>query len=77
MREAGNNASVGGASINNGPWGRTELLVPNVEAVQEFQVIANNPPAEYRRSPGAMAGIITRGGTGGRRVIQIGGTYIF
>ena len=43
VRQTGNNASVDGASVNNGPWGGTVLLVPNVEAVQEYQVIANNP----------------------------------
>jgi hypothetical protein len=63
VRETGNNASIDGASINNGPWGGTVLLVPSVEAVQEFQVIANNPSAEYGRNAGAMVSIITRGGT--------------
>src|SRR5205823_4280651 len=52
-----------GASINNGPWGGTMILVPNVEAVQEFQVIANNPSAEYGRNSGAMVSVITKGGT--------------
>ena len=63
VRDTGNNASVDGASINNGPWGSQVLLVPNVEAVQEFQVIANNPSAEYGRNSGAMISIITKGGT--------------
>ena len=63
VRETGNNATIDGASVNNGPWGGTVLLVPNVEAVQEFQVIANNASAEYGRNAGAMVSIITRGGT--------------
>src|SRR5438093_5916305 len=63
VRETGNNATVDGASINNGPWAGTMLLVPNVEAVQEFQVIANNPSAEYGRNSGAMVSVITKGGT--------------
>jgi hypothetical protein len=63
VRESGNNASIDGASINNGPWGGTMILVPNVEAVQEFQVIANNPSAEYGRNSGAMVSVITKGGT--------------
>ncbi len=58
---AGNNAMVDGASINNGPWGGTMLIVPNVEAVQEFQVIANNPSAEYGRNAGATVSVITEG----------------
>ena len=63
VRETGNNAMVDGASINNGPWGGTMLIVPNVEAVQEFQVIANNPSAEYGRNAGATVSVITKGGT--------------
>jgi hypothetical protein len=63
VRETGNNASIDGASVNNGPWGGTLILVPNVEAVQEFQVIANNPSAEYGRNAGAMVSVITKGGT--------------
>src|SRR5207248_6945614 len=63
VRDSANNASIDGASINNGPWGGTMIIVPNVEAVQEFQVIANNPSAEYGRNSGAMVSIITKGGT--------------
>ena len=63
VRETGNSASIDGASINNGPWGGTMLIVPNVEAVQEFQVIANNPSAEFGRNAGATVSVITRGGT--------------
>lgn len=63
VRESGNSASIDGASINNGPWGGTVLLVPNVEAVQEYQVVANNPSAEVGRNSGATVSIITKGGT--------------
>ena len=63
VREGGNSASIDGASINNGPWGGTVLIVPNVEAVQEYQVIANNPSAEVGRNAGAIVSIITKGGT--------------
>ena len=63
VRETGNNAMVDGASINNGPWGGTMIVVPNVEAVQEFQVIANNPSAEFGRNAGATVSVITKGGT--------------
>src|SRR5262249_47830847 len=62
VRDTGNNATIDGASINNGPWGGTVLLVPNVEAVQEVQVIANKPSAEYGRNAGAMVSIITQRG---------------
>jgi hypothetical protein len=63
VRETGNNAMVDGASVNNGPWGGTMLIVPNVEAVQEFQVIANNPSAEFGRNSGTTVSVITKGGT--------------
>ncbi|MFB3852793.1 MAG: TonB-dependent receptor domain-containing protein [Vicinamibacterales bacterium] len=63
QRGSGNSATIDGMSINGGPWGGTVLLVPNAEAVQEFQVIANNQSAEYGRNSGAAVSIITRGGT--------------
>lgn len=63
VRESGNNATIDGASINNGPWGGTVIIVPNVEAVQEYQVIANNPSAEYGRNSGVTVSVITKGGT--------------
>ncbi|MEX2271383.1 MAG: TonB-dependent receptor [Vicinamibacterales bacterium] len=63
VRQSGNNATVDGASLNGGPWGGTMLVVPNVEAVQEFRVVTNNPSAEYGRNSGAMVSVITKGGT--------------
>lgn len=63
VRQSGNNATVDGASLNNGPWGGTVLIVPNVEAVQEFRVVTNNPSAEFGRNSGAMVSVITKGGT--------------
>jgi hypothetical protein len=49
-RESANNAMVDGVTISNNAWGGTVLLVPNAEAVQEFEVIANTP----RLSSGAI-----------------------
>jgi hypothetical protein len=63
VRQSGNSASIDGSSIDGGPWGGTILLVPNVEAVQEYQVIANNPSAEFGRNAGATVSVITKGGT--------------
>lgn len=63
QRGGANNATVDGVSINGGPWAGTVLLVPNVEAVQEFRVIANNQSAEFGRNTGAAISIITKGGT--------------
>lgn len=63
MRSGANSAYVDGMSINANPHAGTVLLVPNVEAVQEFQVITNNPSAEHGRNVGASVNIVTRGGT--------------
>jgi hypothetical protein len=63
QRESGNNAMVDGITISGGPWGGSMLVVPNVEAVEEFQIIVNNPSAEFGRNAGAAVSIVTRGGT--------------
>jgi hypothetical protein len=63
LRGSANNATVDGASVNNGPWGGTVLIVPNAESVQEFRVISNNLSAEYGRNAGAAVTVITKGGT--------------
>lgn len=63
QRSGANNAMVDGLSINGGPWSGTVLLVPNTEAVQEFQVVSNNPSAEFGRNSGAVVSLVTRGGT--------------
>jgi carboxypeptidase family protein/TonB-dependent receptor-like protein len=68
-RSSGNNAMVDGVTISGGPWGGTVLILPNVEAVQEFQLIANNASAEFGRNAGAAISIITKGGTN-----QVSGT---
>lgn len=63
VRESGNNSLVDGITISGGPWGGSMLIVPNVEAVQEFQIIANNASAEFGRNAGAAVSIITKAGT--------------
>ena len=73
QRTSGNNAMVDGLSINGGPWGGTLLLVPNTEAVQEFQIVTNNPSAEFGRNAGAAISLVTRGGTNELR----GSAFIF
>jgi len=73
QRSGGNNAMVDGLSINGGPWSGTVLLVPNTESVQEFQVVANNPSAEYGRNAGAAISLVTRGGTNDYR----GSAFLF
>jgi hypothetical protein len=63
MRGGANSAYVDGLSINANPHAGTVLIVPNVEAVQEFQVITNNPSAEHGRNIGASVNLVTRRGT--------------
>jgi hypothetical protein len=63
QRSGANNAMVDGLSINGGPWSGTVLIVPNTEAVQEFQIVANNPSAEFGRNSGAAVSLVTRGGS--------------
>jgi hypothetical protein len=63
QRGSANNAIVDGVTISGGPWGGTVLVVPNVEAVQEFQIIANNPSSEFGRNAGAAVSLITKSGS--------------
>jgi hypothetical protein len=56
-------ATVDGTNVDGAPWGGTVLMTPNVESVQEFQVIANNQSAEYGRNSGASITMVTKGGT--------------
>jgi len=63
MRSGANSAYIDGMSINANPHAGTVLIVPNVEAVQEFQVITNNPSAEHGRNIGASVNLVTRRGT--------------
>lgn len=63
VRESGNNTFVDGITVSGNPWGGSMLIVPNVEAVQEFQIIANNASAEFGRNAGAIVSVITKGGT--------------
>jgi hypothetical protein len=63
MRGGANSTYVDGMSINANPHAGTVLIVPNVEAVEEFQVITNNPSAEHGRNIGASVNLVTRRGT--------------
>jgi hypothetical protein len=63
MRSGANSAYIDGMSINANPHAGTVLIVPNVEAVQEFQVITNNSSAEHGRNLGASVNLVTRRGT--------------
>ncbi|RMH15614.1 MAG: TonB-dependent receptor [Acidobacteria bacterium] len=63
-----NNISVDGADFNN-PFfgeqrgGQRPAFTFNIDAVQEFVVIADGAPAEYGRSSGGFVNVITKSGT--------------
>ena len=61
VRESGNNATVDGASINNGPWGGTvHPRARTSKRCRNTRSIANNPSAEYGRNAGATVSVITK-----------------
>jgi hypothetical protein len=65
-RPQGNNYRLDGISIddysNGGPGSVLGILL-GVEAVQEFSVVTNTPPASYGRTSGGVINSITRSGT--------------
>jgi hypothetical protein len=63
QRMSAASATMDGTNLDGAPWGGTVLMTPNVESVQEFQVIANNQSAEYGRNSGVSISIVTKGGT--------------
>jgi hypothetical protein len=71
QRGGANNAMVDGLSSNGGPWSGTVLIVPNTEAVQEFQVVANNPSAEYGRNSGAAISLARRNERAARKRVHL------
>lgn len=63
-----NNISVDGADFNN-PFfgeqrgGQRPAFTFNIDAVQEFVVIADGAPAEFGRSSGGFVNVVTKSGT--------------
>src|SRR4029450_4013810 len=66
-----NNISLDGGDYNNGFFGeqtggqRVSVDI-TLEAVKEFQVIANGAPAEFGRTAGGVVNVVTKAGTNGR-----------
>ena len=63
-----NNVSLDGGDYNNGFFGeqaggQRAAIDITLEAVQEFQVVATGAPAEFGRSAGGIANVITKSGT--------------
>ena len=68
QRGINNNISVDGGDYNNPFFGeqlggqRADIGI-TLEAVREFQVIAQNAPAEFGRSSGGFVNVVTKSGT--------------
>jgi hypothetical protein len=72
---SGSDISVSGGSTTNNYWmvdgannidlgsGRTILVYPSVDAIEEFKIQRNNYGAEFGQAGGAQVNIVTRGGT--------------
>jgi Carboxypeptidase regulatory-like domain len=72
---SGSDISVSGGSVTNNYWmvdgannidlgsGRTILVYPSVDAIEEFKIQRNNYGAEFGQAGGAQVNIVTRGGT--------------
>jgi hypothetical protein len=82
---SGSDISVSGGSVTNNYWmvdgannvdlgsGRTILVYPSVDAIEEFKIQRNNYGAEFGQSGGAQVNVVTRGGTNDYH----GSTYYF
>jgi hypothetical protein len=82
---SGSDISVSGGSVTNNYWmvdgannidlgsGRTILVYPSVDAIEEFKIQRNNYGAEFGQAGGAQVNLVTRGGTNEYR----GSTYYF
>ena len=63
-----NNVSLDGGDYNNGFFGeqaggQRAAIDITLEAVKEFQVIANGAPAEFGRTAGGVVNVVTKSGT--------------
>ena len=63
-----NNISLDGGDYNNGFFGeqvggQRAAVDITLEAVKEFQVIANGAPAEFGRTAGGVVNVVTKSGT--------------
>ena len=61
---AGNSYLIDGL-YNRNQWLNTQVMVPIVDAIQEYRVLTSNFPAEYGEAAGAVTTVTTKSGTNG------------
>ncbi|MBV9242797.1 MAG: carboxypeptidase regulatory-like domain-containing protein, partial [Acidobacteria bacterium] len=62
-RGRSNNFQLDGQDNNDNSVAGPTLTLTNTEAVGDYQVITNNPSAEFGRNAGAQVNVVTRSGT--------------
>ena len=58
-----NNSEIDGQANNDNSIGGPQFLFGNQDAIQQIQVITNNPGAQYGRNAGGIINYITKSGT--------------
>lgn len=58
-----NNYQIDGVGVTSAAWGGTAVITPNMDAVKEVSVVANNYDAEDGRYSGAQVKVTTQNGT--------------
>src|ERR1700691_16747 len=62
QRESSNGFLVNGSDVAERMMGGT-LVVPNLDAIEEFRVLTNNYDAQYGNSNGGIVSVITKSGS--------------
>jgi Carboxypeptidase regulatory-like domain/TonB dependent receptor len=62
-RGRSNNFQLDGQDNNDNSVAGPTLSITNAEAIGDYQVITNNPSAEFGRNAGAQVNVVTRSGT--------------
>jgi hypothetical protein len=62
-RARSNNFQLDGQDNNDNSVAGPTLTLTNIEAIGEYQIITNNPSAEFGRNAGAQINVVTRAGT--------------
>ncbi|HEY6329133.1 MAG TPA: TonB-dependent receptor, partial [Blastocatellia bacterium] len=63
QRQAANNFTIDGVSVNSLQYGGAAVITPNLESVQEITVLSSSYSAEDGRGTGAQIKVVTKSGT--------------